>query len=60
MYIALCRNGDLKVVGGKNDFEGRLEICFDQRWTAIVGDGWRDADTKVACRQLGYSPSGIS
>ena len=39
--------------------EGRLDVCFDQRWGTIDGDGWTHADTQVACRQLGYSTSGM-
>lgn len=44
---------------GENYHEGRLEICFDQRWTAIVGDGWGIDDTMVACKQLGHTLTGI-
>ena len=29
------------------------------RWTTVDGYGWTDSDTKVACRQLGLSTSGI-
>ena len=57
--IASCKDGDLKLVGGKSENEGRLEVCFDQRWGTINGDGWTHTDTQVACRQLGYSTSGI-
>ena len=57
-YIASCKDGDLKLVGGISENEGRLEVCFDQRWGTINGDGWTHTDTQVACRQLGYSTSG--
>ena len=46
-------------MGGISENEGRLEVCFDQRWGTISGDGWTHADTQVACRQLGYSTAGI-
>ena len=55
--IASCKN-DLKLVGGASENEGRLEVCFDQRWGTINGDGWTHTDTQVACKQLGYSTSG--
>ena len=58
LIIASCSDGDLKLVGSKNDYEGKLQICFSQRWTAIIGDGWGISDTQVACKQLGYPPSG--
>ena len=60
MYtIASCKDGDLKLVGGISENEGRLEVCFDQRWGTIDGDGWTHTDTQVACRQLGLPTSGI-
>ena len=56
---ASCKDGDLKLVGANSENEGRLEVCFDQRWGTINGDGWTHTDTQVACRQLGYTTSGI-
>ena len=41
-----------------SETEGRLEVCFSQRWTTVDGNGWTYSDTQVACRQLGYSASG--
>ena len=53
-----CKDGDLKLVGSKSENEGRLEVCFDQRWGTINENGWTHIDTQVTCRQLGYSTSG--
>ena len=58
-HTATCMDGDVKLVGSNSNSEGRLEVCFDQRWTTVDDDGWTDSDTKVACRQLGLSTSGI-
>ena len=41
-----------------SETEGRLEVCFNQRWTTVDGDGWTNSDTEVACRQLGYPTAG--
>ena len=46
-------------MGGASEIEGRLEVCFNKRWGTIDEDGWTHTDTQVACRQLGYSTSGI-
>ena len=46
------------MVGGDSEREGRLEVCFSQRWGTVNGDGWSSVDTQVACRQLGYETSG--
>ena len=60
---ALCRDGDIKLVGRNSPYEGRLEMCFDKRWTVVGGNGWGSTDTKVACKELGrkfgYTPLGI-
>ena len=42
-----------------SETEGRLEVCFTQRWTTVDGDGWTNSDTEVACRQLDYPTAGI-
>ena len=55
---AFCINGDVRVEG-RRDTEGKLEICFDSRWTIVSGTGWTKNNTKVACAQLGYTTSGI-
>ena len=55
---ATCSDGDVRVVGGDSEWEGRLEVCFNQRWGTVNGDGWSSVDTQVTCRQLGYETSG--
>jgi deleted-in-malignant-brain-tumors protein 1 len=55
-----CKDGDLKLVGGATESEGRLEVCFGKRWGTIDGHGWTHTDTQVACRQLGHSTEDVS
>ena len=57
-HAASCSDGDVRVVGGDSEREGRLEVCFSQRWGTVNGDGWFSVDTQVACRQLGYETNG--
>ena len=57
-HTAECEDGDLKLVGGASESEGRLEICFSQRWTTIDGGGWSYTDTEIACKELGFLTSG--
>jgi hypothetical protein len=52
--IDTCDDGDLRLLGGELEAEGLLEVCFNQSWGTINGDGWTSRDTQVACRQLGY------
>ncbi|KAL9694212.1 hypothetical protein quinque_013497 [Culex quinquefasciatus] len=46
--------GAIKLVGGRGDFEGNIEIFHDGRWGAICDDEWDSTEAEVVCRQLGF------
>ena len=53
----------MRLVGGETEWEGRLEVCFSQRWGSVssrASDGWPAANTQVVCRDLGYETSNTS
>ncbi|CAI8051118.1 Neurotrypsin, partial [Geodia barretti] len=51
----VCNNGDIRLADGPYDSDGRLEICFDQRYGAICDNGFGSTEAAIACRQLGYN-----
>ena len=58
MHLGLCNDSDLRLIGGSNEREGRIEICFNETWGSVCDTFWTTNDANVACRQLGYSKIG--
>ncbi|XP_077103504.1 lysyl oxidase homolog 3A isoform X3 [Siphateles boraxobius] len=43
----------IRMVGGRTDHEGRVEVQVKSRWGTICSDNWTTREAMVACRQLG-------
>ena len=45
----------IRLVGGANQYEGRVEICINNVWGTICDSMWGQQEASVACKQLGFS-----
>ena len=49
-------NYSVRLVGGKDSSEGRLEVCYGGFWSALCGAYTHDQYfASVACNQLGFT-----
>jgi deleted-in-malignant-brain-tumors protein 1 len=56
-HADLCINGHIRLAGGRDTNEGRVEVCSNGVWGTIWDLRWDSLDAIVACRQLGlYQP----
>ena len=53
-----CTYGDVRLVGGSNQYEGRVEVCINDQWGTVCDDSWSSTDATLICKQLGYAYTG--
>ena len=68
--MADCEDGDVRLVEGNTQYEGRVEVCINRVWGTVCSSRyfsswewsfyyyWGTPDSNVVCRQLGYMELG--
>ncbi len=52
---AMCVEGEVRLQGSRNRYEGRVEVCRLEQWRTVCNQGWDTNEASVVCRQLGFS-----
>ena len=53
-------NVTLRLAGGRDASEGRVEMLYNGEWGTICDDDWNNKAGLVVCRQLGYRYTSLS
>ena len=48
----------MRLQGGIDSSNGRVEVCQFRTWGGVCNDEWDDSDARVVCGQLGYDLKG--
>ena len=54
VHASACNfKGNVRLVDGQNEFEGRVEMCKRGQWKTVCNHGWGSEEATVVCRQIG-------
>ena len=56
--VSSCTPGDVRLLGGSKEDEGRVEVCVNKVWSSVcTSSGWNINAARVVCNQLGDNRS---
>ena len=53
--VAPQNNAAVRLAGGRNRYEGRVEIQLNQIWGTVCDDSFDNREATVVCKQLGFN-----
>ena len=57
--FSCTRNSELRLVRGRRDSEGRVEVCVGGSWGTVCDDDWDNRDAAVVCGMLGHNQTSM-
>ena len=52
--FADCNDGDVRLEGGNNVREGRVEVCINNAWGSVCNSQFSTEDAQVVCSQMDF------
>jgi hypothetical protein len=56
--LSNCESGEVRLAGGSQDYQGRVEVCISKAWGTVCDQNWDFRDGNLICQQLGFQPFG--
>jgi len=53
-----CSNGEVRLIGGSNNLEGRVEVCLNEAWGTVCDRRFNQDVANVICHQLNFKING--
>lgn len=54
------KKGEVRLVGGSGNHDGRVEVFLNGQWGTVDGTPWDDHSANIVCRQVGYHFGGVA